>query len=159
MNRRRLTVLAAIPATLIVGATAASAAVGWHSSGIGNASVVAGTWVVPASGTLTCSGLTSFSATISKAGPGTTCTLTVKNTSGAAETITLSPGTFDGSPHALSQSLAATSIPLAAGASTTDLLTIGVQSSTTQGAQHATVTANVGGTVVATLTETITVTP
>ena len=57
--RRKGYALIAIPITLALGATAASAAVGWHASGAHTVSATAGTWLTaPATFTLTasCSG-------------------------------------------------------------------------------------------------------
>jgi hypothetical protein len=163
MNRklRAAFALATMPAAIAVSATAASAATGWHASGAGAASAKSGTWTTTPTATLTCNGLTTIAWTAAH-GSQMTCSLQVTNTGSGPETIVLSAGAFNGTPHALTQVLSSPStFTLAAGVSASDTLTITTPQNATQGAQTASVTASVSGigTVLATITETATVTP
>jgi hypothetical protein len=159
MNRklRAAFALATVPAALALTATAASAALGWHASGTGAASAKAGTWSTAPTATLTCNGLTTLNWTAAR--PSLmTCSLQVTNTSSVSENIVLSAGPFTAQNHPATQSLSnISSIPLAAGASASDTLTINMPSQGASGAQTASVTASMGATVLATLTETATV--
>jgi hypothetical protein len=157
MNRklRAALALAAIPAAIAVTATAASAATGWHASTAGTAAARSGTWST-ASATLTCQGMTALNWA-AKQGDQTSCSLQVTNTSTASETIVLTASAFTAA-HPVTQSLATpTTFTLAAGASATDTLSASVPANATLGAQNATITAKVGSTTVATITETVTV--
>jgi hypothetical protein len=159
MNRklRAAFALATVPAALALSATAASAALGWHASGTGPAAAKAGTWSTAPTATLTCNGLTTITWTAARPSQ-MTCSLLVTNTSSASENIVLSAGAFTALNHPATQTLSSPfSFPLAAGASTSDTLTVTMPSMGASGAQTASVTASVGGTVLATITETATV--
>jgi hypothetical protein len=160
MNRklRATFVLATMPAALALAATAASAAPGWHASRTGNASAKAGTWSTAPAATLTCNGLTTINWTAARPSQ-MTCSLQVTNTSTAPETIVLSAGAFTALNHPATQTLSSPSTftLLPAGQSASDTLTITMPSMGASGAQTASVTASVGATVLATITETATV--
>jgi hypothetical protein len=158
MNRKLRTAiaLAAIPAAIAVTATAASAATGWHASTAGHAAARSGTWNT-ASATLTCDNMTTLTWTGAR-GSQVSCSLQVTNTSTATETIVLTAGTFTAA-HPITQTLSTpTTFTLAAGASATDTLTGTIPANATLGTQTSAITAKVGTTTVATITETATVT-
>ena len=161
MNRklRAAFALATMPAAIAISATAASAATGWHASGAGAASAKSGTWTTTPTATLTCNGLTTINWTAARPSQ-MSCSMQVTNTGSASEIIVLSAGAFTATQHSLMQVLSSpSSFTLAPGASTSDTLTITTPQNATQGAQTASVTASVAGIVMATITETATVTP
>lgn len=161
MNRklRAAFVVATMPAALALSATAASAAPGWHTSATGTASAQAGTWTTTPAATLTCNGSQTINWTAARPSQ-MSCSLQVTNTGSASEIIVLSAGAFTATQHSLTQVLSSpSSFTLAPGASASDTLTITTPQNATQGAQTASVTASVAGIVMATITETATVTP